>query len=157
MTLPAPAILVVDDDSAEVQLITRAFRKAGFENAIYAAHDGQSAIRYLQGDEQYGDRLRFPVPGVVILDHKMPGSDGWEVLEWVRRKGEQPFAVVVFSGSNNPNDERKALELGANAYHVKPQDFEQFMSVIKTIAEFWVKGKGAGNESAALGKRCQGT
>ena len=157
MALCPAAILIVDDDSSEVELITRAFRKAGFTNAICAVHDGQSAIRYLQGDDEYRDRVRFPLPGVVVLDHKMPGSDGWEVLQWVRGKSEQSFAVVVFSGSNNPDYERKALELGANAYYLKPQDFDEYMSVIKRIAELWVKSDRAGAESPALENRFRAT
>jgi CheY-like chemotaxis protein len=70
----------------------------------------------------------------------MPG-DALDVIRWVRRRPESiPLPIVVFTGSTNPTYEREAYEAGASAYHIKPQTFEEFVAVIKRIAEFWLMG-----------------
>jgi DNA-binding NarL/FixJ family response regulator len=74
----------------------------------------------------------------------MPG-DALEVIRWVRRRGDSTLLpIVVFTGSTNPNYEQEAYEAGANAYHIKPQTFEEFVAVIKRIGEFWLMGGGCG-------------
>src|SRR5438876_10632795 len=117
MTGREAAILIIDDDSAEAELMARAFRKSGFSNPMHAVTGGDEAKKYLRGEGQYLDRKRFPFPRLVLLDHRMPGTTGWEVLQWLRKDPQfMQLFVVIFSGSHNPEDERRALELGANAF-----------------------------------------
>jgi CheY-like chemotaxis protein len=133
-------VLVVDDSGADVHLIRAAFQKSGFNNAIQAVSDPGTALQFLKGEGDFADRAKFPVPHLVILDHKMPG-DALDVIRWARRCAELQFlAVVVFSGSANPNYEKEARNAGANAYHIKPQSFQEFAAVIKRIADFWLLG-----------------
>jgi len=141
MTGREGTILIIDDDSAEAELIVRAFRKSGFDNPMHAVTDGDEAKKYLRGEGQYLDRKRFPFPRLVLLDHRMPGTSGWEVLQWFRKDPQfMQLVVVIFSGSHNPDDEKRALELGANAFHIKPQSSEEYESVLKRVAEFWLLG-----------------
>ena len=136
------AILVVEDSGNDAALIGAAFRKAGFEERLLTVQQPGEAIRYLKGEEQYADRAKFPFPHLILLDHKMPG-DGWEIIEWIRQRPELNYLpVVVFSGSDDPNHQKKACDLGANAYHVKPQGFEEFTATLKRIGEFWLRGGG---------------
>jgi CheY-like chemotaxis protein len=132
-------ILVVDDDPNEVELIGRAFRKAGFASQIHSASDTEVALQYLKGEGTFVDRQQFPMPHLVLLDHKMPGSSEWEVLRWVRQQPKfDRLVVVIFSGSDDPRNEKTAYGLGANACHVKPQNFDEYTQVIKRIGEFWL-------------------
>lgn len=71
----------------------------------------------------------------------MVGMSGWEVLRWVReQRALESLPVIVFTGSGQPGDKEKAEKLGANAYEVKPQDFEGFIRVVKKICDFWLRG-----------------
>jgi CheY-like chemotaxis protein len=139
------AILIVDDEALEAELITRGFRKAGFENPVRVATGSEEAKAYLCAEGPYGDREKFPRPRLVILDHRMAGASGWEVLKWMRRdESFKEIAVVVFSGSDDPQLEAEALELGANAYHKKPQSSEDYDGILKRLGEFWLLGPGLG-------------
>src|SRR5216110_221255 len=73
-------ILLAEDDSNDVLLIQRAFQKAGFRNSLKVTRDGEQAIEYLAGHGIYANRQRFPLPFLLLLDLKMPGTDGFEVL-----------------------------------------------------------------------------
>jgi CheY-like chemotaxis protein len=142
-------ILIVEDNGDDATLIRLGFQRAGFANRIQTAASVADGLDYLNGAGRYADRAKFPFPSLVILDHKVPG-DGWPVIEWVRqRPGLILLPVIVFSGSEDPNHRRKALELGANAYHIKPADFSEFSLVIKRIGEFWLRdGHGPGQNDA---------
>lgn len=140
MSADGRLVLVVEDSGADATLIRLAFNRAGFENRIQTAASVEDGLDYLVGRGRYEDRIRFPFPSLIILDHKMPG-DGWPIIEWVRQRSEMALLpLVVFSGSDNPNHQRKALELGANAYHIKPTEFAAFNEVVRRIGEFWLRG-----------------
>jgi two-component system response regulator len=144
VALAERTILVVDDSNADADLIRLAFQKAGFNNTIQAVGDSAAALEFLKAEGEYADRARFPFPHLIIMDHQLPG-DPLEVVRWVRGRHELKFVhVVVFSGSSNPNYEKEAYEAGANAYHIKPQDFGEFVAVIKRIGEFWLMGGAIG-------------
>ncbi len=133
------AILIVDDDATEAMLIARAFRKAGLENPTHTVLDADEAKNYLKGNGKYADREQFPMPGLVLLDQSLPGAAEWEVLRWIRAEPAlKTTAVVVFSGSENPQHMTGAIELGANAYQVKPQDSDEYQAVLKRVAEQWL-------------------
>jgi CheY-like chemotaxis protein len=133
------AILLADDNADDVELIRRAFLKAGFAAGFHAVCGGNEVIKYLRGDEQYRDRTRFPFPRLVLLDFKMR-VDGWEILQWIRQRPEfRRLPVIVFTGSNYPGDIDKAYDLGANSYLVKPQTPEGLVEAIKQIGEFWLR------------------
>jgi CheY-like chemotaxis protein len=137
-TVPPRALLVVEDSDDDAALIRRAFQKGGFTNPFLVVARPEEAIRYLQGDGEYVDRARFPFPHLVLLDHRMPG-DGRVVIEWVRKRPDlAAVRIVVFSGSENPQHEREAYELGANDYRRKPHSFEEFTRAVKRIVELWL-------------------
>jgi CheY-like chemotaxis protein len=119
-------ILLVEDDPNDTVLIRRAFQKAGFGDSLKIVSDGGQAMQYLQGQKEYGDRARFPLPFLLLLDLKMPGTDGFEVLQWIRRQPDlKRLLVVVLTSSNLQTDVDRAYDLGANSYLVKPVEFSQ--------------------------------
>jgi CheY-like chemotaxis protein len=133
-------ILLVEDDSNDVWLIQHAFQKAGLSEMLKVARDGAEAIDYLSGHGPYAQRERFPVPFLLLLDLKMPGVDGFEVLQWVRAEPTlRRLLVVVLTSSNLQADVDRAYELGANSYLVKPVEYEQMAHMIQRFEAYWTE------------------
>ncbi len=133
-------ILLVDDDSNDVLLIQRAFQKAGLRDVLRVVRNGEEAIEYLSGNGRYADRDSFPFPFLLLLDLKMPGVDGFEVLEWIRsRKDLRRLLVVVLTSSNLQADVDRAYELGANSYLVKPVEFGEMVNMVQRFEVYWTE------------------
>lgn len=132
-------LLHVEDDPNDVLLLQRAFRKAGITLNIQSVSDGDKAVAYLSGAEGYGERDKFPLPSLVMLDLKMPRKSGLEVLQWIRGDGKiRRLPVVVFTSSRHDEDVNRAYDLGANSYLVKPVGFDSLVEVAKTIHQYWL-------------------
>jgi CheY-like chemotaxis protein len=131
-------ILVTEDVENEGVLLKHAFEKAGVKAPLEFVRDGQEAIDYLGGTAQYSDRAKYPFPGLLLLDLKLPARSGFEVLEWVRaRAGLKRLPVVVFSASARAEDVTRAYELGASSYLVKPMDVAELGEMGKLLEEYW--------------------
>jgi len=132
-------ILLVEDLEDDVLLIRRALTKSFIDNPLRVARTGADAIAYLSGDDKYEDRKRFPFPALVLLDLKMPGMDGFEVLEWIRAQPElRSLRVVVLTSSQDLRDVNRAYQIGANSFLVKPIDFENFASLTRMLKDYWL-------------------
>jgi len=113
---PRP-ILIVDDDPAAVALTKHALAKAGIKTQVDVMEDGHDAIAYLKGKLLEGDHA---LPLLLFLDLKMPGTDGFQVLDWIRRRPRlRRLLTVVLSSSTNRRDVDKAYSLGAKTYFGK--------------------------------------
>src|ERR1041385_6000977 len=115
-------ILVVDDDENDVFFLRRAFAKAGLLHTIIHVSDGQKAIEYLLGDGPDADRKSNPFPDLVLLDLKMPKTDGFDVLATLQSLPEVDLPIIAFSTSSLAVDVQMAKKLGAHDYVVKPVD-----------------------------------
>jgi two-component system response regulator len=131
-------ILLVEDDENDVFLLTRAFKKAGIENPLRVASDGQQAIDYIEGVGAFSNREEFPLPYLILLDLKLPKVKGLEVLKRVRESSDR-WIVVILSSSKNDTDIAEAYRLGANAYLSKPAHFEGLVELVQAIQVFWLK------------------
>src|SRR5207249_4077899 len=108
-------ILLAEDNADDVLLIQRAFQKAGLRQALQVVQDGGQAIDYLSGNGIYADRDKYPLPYLLLLDLKMPGTDGFEVLQWARSDPNiKRLLIVVLTASNLQEDVDRAYDLGAN-------------------------------------------
>src|SRR5215472_6489641 len=106
-------ILLAEDDKNDIFLMRRAFDSAGFLNPLFIVHDGQEAIHYMEGTSQFAERDKYPLPGLLLLDLKMPLMDGFDVLAWLRSHHEfDTLPVVVLSSSRHKLDIDKSRELG---------------------------------------------
>ncbi|MDB6016031.1 MAG: CheY-like response regulator receiver domain protein [Pedosphaera sp.] len=131
-------ILIVEDNSNDVLLLQKALTKAGITNPVRVVEDGVDAINYLRGADKFKDRAEFPFPSVIFTDLKMPRMGGFEVLEWLRSHPEcSVLPVIVFTNSRIDEDIRRAYQLGANSYIVKPQEFEKFVELLRVTYEYW--------------------
>ncbi len=134
-----PLILLAEDDANDVFFLRRAFQKATVKCQILDVPNGQEAIRYLQGEQPYGNRQDFPKPSLLLLDLKMPLVNGFELLEWIRIQGKfEDLPALVLSSSAHEGDMARARDLGAREYHVKPSNLAQLTLLVQDIATKWL-------------------
>ncbi len=133
------AVLVVEDEPGDAFLIQRAFTKANIANPVRIATDGEQAIEYLQGSGAYGDRTKFPLPRVMLLDLKLPRRSGLEVLAWLRAQpGLKRLKVVVLTSSRETRDVNGASDLGVSSYLVKPVEHTRLVELVSSLHAFLV-------------------
>ena len=120
-------------------LMHRALKKAAVTNPVYIARDGQEVIDYLEGQGPYADRKTYPLPGLLLLDLKMPRVDGFDVLAWVKSHAAfDALPTVVLSGSGLEEDLLKAKGLGADDYQVKPTAPDELIPIVHELHSRWL-------------------
>jgi CheY-like chemotaxis protein len=131
-------ILQVEDDENDVMLLRHAMTKAGVENPIQVVNDGQEAIDYLKGVGKFANRVKFPMPSLVLLDLKLPYVMGLDVLKWIRQQPSMALPVVLLTASSEEADIATAYRLGANGFMVKPSEAAKLVDMAKAIKDFWL-------------------
>jgi CheY-like chemotaxis protein len=132
-------ILLVEDREDDIVIITKAFQLAGLTNPLHPVRDGEEAIAYLDGVGKYSNRAEHPLPILVLLDLKLPGIDGFEVLSWIRRQeGIRTLPVLVLTSSSEIRDINRAYHLGANSFFVKDFDFQNTVELGKLLRSYWL-------------------
>ena len=133
-------ILHVEDRPEDVFLLQYAFKRAEITNPVQVATDGEQAVDYLAGSGKYADRQIFPLPCVVLLDLKLPVKMGLEVLEWIRgQPALKSLIVIILTSSIYEGDIKRAYDLGANAFLVKPSDSAVTFDMCKALKHFWLQ------------------
>ena len=131
-------ILLVEDDDNDVLFFKLAMKKAGAAFPLQVATDGQQAIDYLTGTGKFANREAFPLPGVILLDLKLPFVMGLDVLKWIRQQPGLAPIVVILSSSQEESDVAAAYQLGANAYLVKPAEPSKLVDLVRSLSSFWL-------------------
>ena len=130
-------ILLVEDNSRDVELTLAALREYNVINAVDVARDGVEALDYLYRRGQFAARPSDQ-PVVVMLDIKMPRLNGLEVLRRIKADPQlKNLPVVMFTSSREEPDLAECYLVGVNAYVVKPVDFLQFTAAVKQVGTFW--------------------
>ena len=143
-------ILVAEDDPTDAYFFERAFRRAGLPVTLHFVRDGQEVLDYLQGEGQFADRTRYPLPQLLLLDLKMPRLDGFDVLEWVRKQPSMSgVLIVIFSSSEEPRDINRAYGLGANSYLVKPHSMAELTALVGQFKKYWLEANNGRGRKAA--------
>jgi CheY-like chemotaxis protein len=133
-------ILLVEDNEDDQFFMKQAQQKAGIQNPMHIVHDGQQALDYLKGAGEYGDRQKYPLPFLVLLDLKLPLVSGLEVLEWIRSQPALETIIIVFlTSSREDRDIDRAYRLGANSYLVKPATAAKLEEMVKSLGEYWLR------------------
>jgi CheY-like chemotaxis protein len=136
MTTAKPVILLAEDDDNDVFFMRRALQKSQVDFAVQVVGDGQQALDYLSGQGKFSNREQFPLPSVILLDLKMPFLDGFDVLAWTRTQPSlDKVPVAILTSSAEERDRRRARELGARAYFVKPPRPETIQEIVQFIGQ----------------------
>jgi two-component system, chemotaxis family, response regulator Rcp1 len=129
-------ILLVEDNPGDVRLTIEALRDSKVRNHLHVATDGVEAMAFLRRDGHYANAVR---PDLVLLDLNLPRKDGREVLADMKADPElKTIPVVVLTTSRAEQDVLRSYELQANCYISKPVDLEQFITVVRSIEDFWL-------------------
>ena len=128
-------ILLVEDNPGDVRLTLEAFKEGKVRNEISVVQDGVEALAFLRRQGKYAGE---PRPDVILLDLNLPKKDGREVLAEIKQDPNlKRIPVVILTTSAAEQDILKTYNLHANCYVTKPVDFEQFITVVKSIERFW--------------------
>jgi two-component system, chemotaxis family, response regulator Rcp1 len=128
-------ILLVEDNPGDVVLVQEAFKDFCIPNCLHVAEDGVEALAFLHREGKYQEAVR---PDLIILDLNLPRKSGQQVLAEVKTDETlRSIPVVILTSSEAEDDISRAYYLYANCYITKPIVFDTFLSVIKTIEEFW--------------------
>ena len=131
-------ILLIEDDEDHVFLIRRALRDLdGVKVVVDVAMTGEQALEALGRDRATGN-----LPGLVLLDLRMPGMDGFEVLRRIRgQDGLRALPVVALTSSEREDDREQALRLGVTWYVCKPVDGARFRTEVQQVVSLWASGR----------------
>lgn len=130
-------VLVADDNSDDLFLLRQAFRRAGASSTLHAVADGVEAIAYLEGTGAFHDRTLHPLPELILLDINMPRMNGFEVLQWARRDPRFDLLVIhMLTASARDADARRAYELHANSYVIKPTRIDELVAFVRALHEW---------------------
>ena len=130
-----PQVLLVDDNPADLNLVSDAFAQSRCPNHVCSVMDGEEALAFMQRQGKYANEL---APDLVLLDLSLPRKDGRAVLAAIKADPAlRKTPVVVFSTSEAPHDISLSYELGANGYVCKPGTLHEYLAAIQSITNFW--------------------
>lgn len=132
-------VLLVEDNPDDEALTIRSLRKANVANEIEVVRDGREAIDFLFCEGRHADRDQSNMPGLVLLDLKLPKQNGIEVLQCMRADPRTKLIpVVILTSSSEDEDVVRSYQSGANSYVRKPVDFAEFADAIAKVGLYWV-------------------
>lgn len=128
-------ILLVEDNPGDVRLTKEALKESKMRNDLAVVGDGVEALAFLRREGRYASAMR---PDIILLDLNLPKKDGREVLAEIKAdRALKHIPVVILTSSQAERDIVRAYNLHANCYVTKPVDLEQFITVVKSVQDFW--------------------
>lgn len=129
-------ILLVDDNNDDVELTRMAFKKSRLLINMHRAKDGEECMAFLRKEGKFAD---VPTPDIILLDLNMPRMDGREVLKEISTDANlRHLPVVILTTSAEESEILKMYKLRCSSYIVKPVNFDQFVRVIQSLADYWL-------------------
>lgn len=128
-------VLLIEDDSGDVELTEAALEKSKLKINLNVVNDGEEALAYLRQEDQYTNASR---PNLIVLDLNLPGLSGLEVLSAIKNEQRlKSIPVVVLTTSDAQPDIQSSYQLGANCYVTKPMGLKEFIKIVNSIEAFW--------------------
>lgn len=132
-------ILLVEDNSTDVELTLRALKRHNLANKVHVVTDGEQALEFIFANGSYNDRDINKKPKVILLDLKLPKVDGLEILRKVKSdERTKDIPVVVLTSSKEEKDRMESYRLGVNSYIAKPVDFSRFTEAVRELGFYWL-------------------
>jgi two-component system, response regulator len=126
--------LLVEDDRAYARIVQCTLRRTRPGQTVYHVSDGGEALDYVFGRGDFADREKFPLPGIILLDLRMPRVDGFEVLRQLKgNPATQTITVVVMTSSDLVSDQERCHEYGADEFVTKPSEIEELSERLTAI------------------------
>lgn len=139
MKIEPSSILLVEDEPAHAELTQRAIRKAGNANRIDVVSHGEEAIDYLYNRGAFADKAKYPLPGLILLDIKLPGMDGIEVLKIIKDDATlKRIPVIMLTTSEREADIARSYDCYANSFLTKPVGYKEFEEMIRKLDCYWM-------------------
>jgi two-component system, chemotaxis family, response regulator Rcp1 len=136
LALSRPAeVLLVEDNENDVELTRQGFKRTRLLLNLHHVRNGEECMAFLR---KQGEYAKAPTPDLILLDLNLPKMNGREVL--AEMKADDRLAsvpVVVLSTSEEGEEIMKLYKMRCSSYIVKPVDFEQFLKVVRSIADYW--------------------
>jgi len=136
---PKPVqILIVDDDADDRLLIREAFDENDLPCRLEFVANGEGMVRLLKNRLAGSDTDSPEIPNLILLDLNMPRMDGREALQWIKSQARlKHIPIVVLTTSDAYEDVRTAYELGSSSFVVKPSSFDELVSTVSAIWNYW--------------------
>jgi len=135
---PSGLILIVEDREDDRFILERMLRRLGVSNRIIQLPTGDAALKYLGGHDEFADRTAYPLPSVLFLDLKMPGTSGFDVLRWLQTNPlPEKTLVLVVSELHSALDINRAYRLGATSFFCKPLNEVEMRECLRSRPEPW--------------------
>ncbi len=135
-TTASKTVLYAEDDENDVFFMERAFSKLKLRGALHVVTNGRDAVDYLAGVGAFADRMKHPLPDLLLLDVKMPRMSGLEVLTWARAQPEfHALPILLFTSSTQRTDIETSRAQRANGYLVKPSNADQLAVFVRRILD----------------------
>ncbi len=140
ITLTKPVnILLVEDNHTDIYFIRETLKRCRFSVRLGVAYNGEEALAYLR---HQGSFLLSADPDLILLDLNLPKKNGWDVLTEMKKDPRlNGIPVIIITTPGNVEDARRAYQLNADSYIVKPPNMIQFpmllMSIEKVLKDFF--------------------
>ena len=131
-------ILIADDDPEDRMLAKEALEENKLANDLHFVEDGEELLDYLNNTGRFEDRVKYPRPGLILLDLNMPKKDGREALKEIKNNESlRLIPVVILTTSQAEEDIIRSYNLGVNSFISKPVTFDALVEIMKTLSKYW--------------------
>ena len=132
-------VMLVEDNADHAELVIRTLEDHRIANKVIHFLDGQAALDYLLRRNEYEDPETSPRPHMILLDLRLPGIDGLEVLRLIKEQEElKNIPVIVLTTSEAEKDVARAYSNHVNSYLVKPVGYEEFSKLMNDLGFYWL-------------------
>lgn len=137
MTLVNRAITIMLADDPDDSLLTKKVSEnPGFSGILRIVNDGEELLRYLNQCITYYDHYYFLLPDIILLDLDITLKYGWEILGEIKKYPElRNIPVIMCSNSNDEKDRVRSIEMDADAFITKPEDYKNLLHILQNLLE----------------------
>lgn len=139
MEIMSTTILLVEDNADDAAMTIQSLHQSNIRNKIIHCLTGDQALDFLFHRGEYAAQ-DDALPGMILLDLNLPGTDGREVLEEIKADHKlRLIPVIVLTTSSDERDVARCYEYGANSYVVKPVNFDGFITAMERLSGYWLE------------------